>query len=53
MTEGIELPEPSKARRREHLVASPAETMAKAALFVAMLQAGSIPSADSLLTWPE
>ena len=40
MIEGIEFPEPSKARRREHLVAPPAETMAKAALFVAMRQAG-------------
>jgi len=40
MIEGIEIPEPSKARRREHLVAPPAETMAKAALFVAMRQAG-------------
>lgn len=40
MLEGIEFPEPSKAKRREHLVAPPAETMAKAALFVAMRQAG-------------
>jgi antitoxin HicB len=40
MIEGIEFPEPSKARRREHLVAPPAETMAKAALYVAMRQAG-------------
>lgn len=40
MIEGIEFPQPSKARRREHLVAPPAETMAKAALFVAMRQAG-------------
>lgn len=40
MVEGIEFPEPSKAKRREHLVAPPAETMAKAALFVAMRQAG-------------
>lgn len=40
MIEGIEFPEPSKARRREHLVAPPVETMAKAALFVAMRQAG-------------
>ena len=40
MIEGIEFPEPSKARRREHLVAPQAETMAKAALFVAMRQAG-------------
>jgi len=40
MVEGMEFPEPSKAKRREHLVAPPAETMAKAALFVAMRQAG-------------
>lgn len=40
MIEGIEFPQPSKAKRREHLVAPPAETMAKAALFVAMRQAG-------------
>ncbi|OHC61272.1 MAG: hypothetical protein A3H93_00970 [Rhodocyclales bacterium RIFCSPLOWO2_02_FULL_63_24] len=40
MIEGIEFPEPSKAKRREHLVAPQAETMAKAALFVAMRQAG-------------
>lgn len=40
MVEDMEFPEPSKARRREHLVAPPAETVAKAALFVAMRQAG-------------
>jgi antitoxin HicB len=40
MIEGIDFPEPSKAKRREHLVAPPAETMAKAALFVAMREAG-------------
>lgn len=40
MIENIEFPEPTKAKRREHLVAPPAETMAKAALFVAMRQAG-------------
>jgi antitoxin HicB len=40
MVEGMEFPESSKAKRREHLVAPPAETMAKAALFVAMRQAG-------------
>ncbi|TRZ91126.1 MAG: type II toxin-antitoxin system HicB family antitoxin [Rhodocyclaceae bacterium] len=40
MLESIEFPEPSKAKRREHLVAPPAETMAKAALFVAMREAG-------------
>lgn len=40
MMEGIDFPQPSKAKRREHLVAPPAETTAKAALFVAMRQAG-------------
>ncbi|MDP1680596.1 MAG: type II toxin-antitoxin system HicB family antitoxin [Burkholderiales bacterium] len=40
MIEGIDFPEPSKAKRREHLVAPPAETMVKAALFVAMREAG-------------
>ncbi len=40
MIDGIEFPEPSKAKRREHLVAPPAETMAKAALYIAMRQAG-------------
>ncbi len=40
MIEGIDFPEPSKAKRREHLVAPPAETMAKAALYVAMREAG-------------
>lgn len=40
MIEGIDFPEPSKAKRREHLVAPPAETMAKAALHVAMHEAG-------------
>ena len=40
MIEGIDFPEPGKARRREHLVAPPAETMAKAALYIAMRQAG-------------
>ena len=40
MIEGIEFPAPSKARRRERLVAPPAETQAKAALFVAMREAG-------------
>ena len=38
--EGIEFPEPSKARRREGLAAPPAGTLAKAALFVAMREAG-------------
>ena len=40
MIEGIDFPEPSKAKRREHLVTPPAETMAKAALYVAMREAG-------------
>ena len=40
MIEGIDFPGPSKAKRREHLVAPPAETMAKAALYIAMRQAG-------------
>lgn len=40
MIEGIDFPTPSKARRREHLGAPPAETMAKAALYVAMREAG-------------
>ena len=40
MIEGIDLPEPSRLRRREQLVAPPAETMAKAALYVAMREAG-------------
>lgn len=40
LIEGIEFPEPSKARRREHLVSPPAETVAKAALHVAMRKAG-------------
>ncbi|MGH8809723.1 MAG: type II toxin-antitoxin system HicB family antitoxin [Noviherbaspirillum sp.] len=40
MIEGIDFPTPSKGKRREHLVAPPAETMAKAALYVAMRAAG-------------
>ena len=40
MIEDIDFPEPTKARRRERLVAPPAETVAKAALFVAMREAG-------------
>lgn len=40
MVEGIDFPVPSKVRRREYLVAPPAETMAKAALYVAMREAG-------------
>ena len=40
MIEGIDFPSPSKARRGERQVAPPAETMAKAALYVAMREAG-------------
>ena len=40
LIEGIDFPRPTKARRREHLVSPPAETVAKAALHVAMRQAG-------------
>ena len=37
---GIQFPLPSKARRKEHWVSPPAETVAKAALYVAMGEAG-------------
>lgn len=40
LTESLDFPEPSKARRREHMVAPPPETVAKAALYVAMRRAG-------------
>ena len=40
MIEGMDFPVPGKAGRREHLVSPPAETMAKAALYVAMREAG-------------
>ena len=40
MKAGLEFPAPSKNKRGEHLVAPPAETMAKAALYVAMKEAG-------------
>ena len=40
LTEGLDFPEPSKVRRREHMVAPPPETVAKAALYVAMRRAG-------------
>ena len=36
----LEFPSPSKVRRGEYLVAPPAETVAKAALYVAMREAG-------------
>ena len=40
MLEGIVFPTPSKTRRGEYSVAPPAETMAKAALYTAMSEAG-------------
>ena len=40
MVEGLTFPTPSKPRRGEHSVAPPAETMAKAALYMAMTEAG-------------
>ena len=40
MLGGLTLPTPSKVRRGERLVSPPAETMAKAALYVAMSEAG-------------
>ncbi len=40
MIQGLDFPEPSKARRRERLMAPPAGTEAKAALYVAMREAG-------------
>jgi antitoxin HicB len=40
LTEGMDFPAPSKPRRGEHLVAPPPETVAKAALYVAMRHAG-------------
>jgi len=40
LTGGLDFPEPSKARRRECMVAPPPETVAKAALYVAMRRAG-------------
>lgn len=40
MLQGLSFPTPSKARREEHEVAPPAETMVKAALYVAMSEAG-------------
>jgi len=40
MLAGLDFPEPSRPRRREHLVSPPAETAAKAALYVAMREAG-------------
>jgi antitoxin HicB len=40
MLEGLVFPAPSKTRRGEYSVAPPAETMAKAALYMAMSEAG-------------
>ena len=40
MQDGLDLPPPSKARKGESLVSPPAGTMAKAALHVAMSEAG-------------
>ena len=40
MIEGVDFSPPTRARRRERLVSPPAETMAKAALYVAMREAG-------------
>lgn len=40
MIDGIDFPTPTKAKRGEHLIAPPAETLAKAALYVAMREAG-------------
>ena len=40
MEAGLLFPAPTKVRREEHLVTPPAETVAKAALYVAMQEAG-------------
>lgn len=40
MLRGLALPEPSRLRKEEHWVSPPAETMAKAALYVAMSESG-------------
>ncbi len=40
MKGGMSFPTPHKARRGEHVVSPPAETVAKAALYVAMAHAG-------------
>ena len=39
MVEKLHFPPPTKARRREYLISPPAETVAKAALYVAMRDA--------------
>jgi len=40
MKAGLIFPSPSKARRSEHMISPPADTVAKAALYVAMKEAG-------------
>jgi len=40
MVNGLSFPTPTRARRNEHCVAPPAGTVAKAALYVAMREAG-------------
>lgn len=40
MKQGLDFPVPSKAKRGERMVAPPAETVAKAALYTAMGEAG-------------
>ena len=40
MLRGLALPAPSRLRKEEHWVSPPAETMAKAALYVAMCESG-------------
>jgi antitoxin HicB len=40
MNQGLEFPAPSKMKRGEHMVAPPAETVVKAALYTAMREAG-------------
>lgn len=40
MLKGLTFPTPSKTRRGEYLVAPPAETLAKAALYMAMRESG-------------
>ena len=40
MKAGLIFPTPSKARRSEHMISPPADTVAKAALYVAMTEAG-------------
>jgi antitoxin HicB len=40
MVNGMDFPEPSRKKHHEYLVSPPAETVAKAALYVAMREAG-------------